>query len=142
MTVREKIKTIDKKIKQNKAQYDLDRQTAKIFALSSRNVSKYEFLTGKDGLPETYLLEKAATMKRFEYSPLEKELKTQTYIAKKQYQELDKSYEFGEKINKIDKKLPLTKYSKSDLIYNIVFTNIMAILKNLITFLLKQSILF
>ena len=27
---------------------NLDRQTAKISALSSRNVSKYEFLTGKD----------------------------------------------------------------------------------------------
>ena len=35
MTVSEKIKTIDNKIKRNKAQYDLDRQTAKISALSS-----------------------------------------------------------------------------------------------------------
>ena len=35
MTVSEKIKTIDNKIEQNKAQYDLDRQTTKIFALSS-----------------------------------------------------------------------------------------------------------
>ena len=35
MTVSEKIKTIDNKIKQNKARYDLDRQTAKISALSS-----------------------------------------------------------------------------------------------------------
>ena len=43
--------TIDNKIEQNKAQYNLDRQTAKIFALSSGNVSKYEFLTGKDVLP-------------------------------------------------------------------------------------------
>ena len=34
MTVTEKIKTIDNKIEQNKAQYDLDRQTAKIAALS------------------------------------------------------------------------------------------------------------
>ena len=31
MTVREKFKTIDNKIKQNKAQYDLDRQTTKIY---------------------------------------------------------------------------------------------------------------
>ena len=43
MTVREKTKTIDNKIKQNKAQYNLDRQTAKIFALSSRNVSNMNF---------------------------------------------------------------------------------------------------
>ena len=73
------------KIILNKAQYDLDRQTAKISALSSGNVSKYEFLTGKDVLPEKGLLEKA-TMKRFKYSPLGKKLKAQTDIAKKQYQ--------------------------------------------------------
>ena len=52
MTAIEKIKTIDDKIKRNKAQYDLDRQTAKISALSSGNVYKYEFLTGEDVLQE------------------------------------------------------------------------------------------
>ena len=40
------------------------RQTAKISALSSGNVSKYEFLTGKYVLPEKDLLEKAATVRR------------------------------------------------------------------------------
>ena len=45
MTITEKIKKIDNKIKQDKAQYNLDRQTAKISALSSGNVSKYEFLS-------------------------------------------------------------------------------------------------
>ena len=94
MTITEKIKTIDKKIKQNIAQYDLDRQTAKVLALSSGNVTKYEFLTSKDVLAEKYLLQKAATVKRLEYSPLDKELKAQTDIAKKQYQKLDNTYEF------------------------------------------------
>ena len=75
MSIIEKIKTINNKIKQNKAQYNLDRQTAKISALSSGNVSKYEFLTGKAVLPEKDLLEKADTMKRFEYSSLGKEWK-------------------------------------------------------------------
>ena len=41
-----KINTINK-IEQNKAQYDLDRQTAKISALSSGNVSKYDVLVNK-----------------------------------------------------------------------------------------------
>ena len=50
MRTSEKIKTIDNKIEQNKAQYNLDRQTAKISALSPGNVSKYEFLTGKNVL--------------------------------------------------------------------------------------------
>ena len=52
MTVYEKIKTIKNKIEQNKAQYNLDRQSAKISALSSGNVGKYEFLTGRDVLPK------------------------------------------------------------------------------------------
>ena len=59
MIITEKINIIDNKIKLNKAQYDLDKQTAKISALLSRNVSKYEFLTGKDFLPEKELLENA-----------------------------------------------------------------------------------
>ena len=76
MSISEKIKIINNKIEQNKAQYDLDRQTAKMSALSSGNVIKYEFLTEKYVLPEKGLVEKAATMKRFEYSPLGKELMT------------------------------------------------------------------
>ena len=69
MNICEKIKTINNKIEQNKAQYNLDRQTAKLSALSSGNISKIELLTSKDVFPEKNLLEKAATMKRFEYSP-------------------------------------------------------------------------
>ena len=53
---------------------------------------------------EKKLLEKAATMKKSEYSPLGKKLKVPTDIAKKQYQRLDKIYEFDETINKNDKK--------------------------------------
>ena len=47
MSNSQKIKVINNKIEQNKAQYNLDRQTTKISALSSGNVSKYELLTGK-----------------------------------------------------------------------------------------------
>ena len=59
MNISEKIKGIINKIEQNKAQYSLDRQTTKISVFSSGNVSKYEFLTGKDVLPEKDFLEKA-----------------------------------------------------------------------------------
>ena len=41
------------------------------------------------------LLEKAATMKRFEYLPLGKELKAQTDIEKNQYQRLDNIFELS-----------------------------------------------
>ena len=74
MSISEKIKTIDNKIEQNKGQYKLDRQTAKISALPSGNVSKFKFLSSKDVLSEKDLLEKAATIKKLEYLPLRKEL--------------------------------------------------------------------
>ena len=90
MSISEKIKAINNKIEQNKAQYELERQTAKISALSSWNVSKYEFLTDKDVLAEKDFLEKAVALKRFEYSPLGKELKAQTSDAEKQYQKVIK----------------------------------------------------
>ena len=67
MSISKKIKAISNKIKQTKAQYNLDRQAAKILDLSSGNVSKYKFLTDKDVLPEKNLLEEAVTMKRFGY---------------------------------------------------------------------------
>ena len=92
MSISETIKVINNKFEQNKAQFDLDRQTGKISALSLGNVSKHEFLTGKDVLPEKDLLVKAATMKKFKYSPLGKELKAQTDIPKKQYQRLSKFF--------------------------------------------------
>ena len=125
MTIIEKIKTIDNKIKQNKAQFDLDRQIPNISALSSRNVSKYEFLMAKMFFTRKDLLEKAAAVKRLEYSPLDSELKKQTDIDKKQHQRLDKLYDFDETINENDKKPTLKKYNKSDLIYN---SNIIMIL--------------
>ena len=77
MSISGKIEAINNKIEQNNTQYNLRRQTA-------GNVSKYEYLTGKDVLPEKDLLEKAATMKIFEYLPLGKELKAPTDIGKKQ----------------------------------------------------------
>ena len=66
MTITEEIKTINNKVEQNKSQCNLDRQTAKISALSSGNVSRNELL---NVLLEKDLLEKAAKIKRFEYSP-------------------------------------------------------------------------
>ena len=48
MTITDQIKILDRKIMQNEAQYDLDRKAAKISALSSNNLDKYEYLTGED----------------------------------------------------------------------------------------------
>ena len=48
MTVTDQIKILDRKVKQNEAQYDLDREATKISAFSSNNLDKYEYLTGED----------------------------------------------------------------------------------------------
>ena len=66
----------------------------------SKNATKYEFLTGKVVLPEKDLIKKSATIKRFHYFPLGKELKVQTEIAKNQCQKLDGTFEFDKIIKK------------------------------------------
>ena len=80
MTVSEKIKIIENKIELSKVQYCLDRQTTKIFALSSGGVGKHEFLTDEDVLPEKGILGKAGTIKKIEQSASHTELKKQTSI--------------------------------------------------------------
>ena len=72
-------------------------------------------MTGKEFLPEKDLLEKAATMKRFEYPPLESELKKQIYIAEKQYKRLSNTYEF-DRIKK--EKSKIKKCNRSNLMYD------------------------
>ena len=68
MTITDQIKILNRKIKQNELQYDLDRETAKISALSSNNLDKYELFTGEDlnFKPSTF------EQTKFEYSPLGK----------------------------------------------------------------------
>ena len=68
MTLTEQVKILDDKIKANKAQYDLDRETAKISALSSGELEKFEYLTGEDLGCKPDVIQKA----KFEYSPLGK----------------------------------------------------------------------
>ena len=68
MTVTDQIKILGRKIKQNEAWYDLDRKVAKISALSSNDLDKYEYLTGEDLGLKPSTVEQA----KFEYSPLNK----------------------------------------------------------------------
>ena len=69
MTVTDQIKIIIyNKIKANQAQYDLDRLTAKISALSSGEWRKYEYLTGEDLVYRPSVLEQT----KFDYSSLGK----------------------------------------------------------------------
>ena len=68
MRVADQIKFLDRKIKQNKAQYDLGRKPTKMSTLSSGNLNKYEYLTGEDPDYMASTVDKA----RFEYFPLTK----------------------------------------------------------------------
>ena len=67
--------TIDDKIIDEKIQYDISREAAKISALSSGKIDKYEYLAGKEILPsdENRLIEQA----KFTYSPFGKSFKKQ-----------------------------------------------------------------
>ena len=62
--------TINDHIRDEKLQYDIIREAAKISALSSGKISKSEYLTGKDILPSNQhqIIEQA----KFSYSPLGK----------------------------------------------------------------------
>ena len=62
--------TIEDQIKDEKIQYDINREAAKISALSSGKIDKYEYLTGEEILPsnQKQIIEKA----KFTYTPLGK----------------------------------------------------------------------
>ena len=95
MILTEQVKILDDKIKATKAQYDLDREATKISALSSKELDKYEYLTGEDLGYKPDVIQRA----KFEYSPL------------------------GEAFNKVfkkdDKNEKVTKYD-NDLVYESV----------------------
>ena len=60
--------TIDYQIRDKKLQYNINREAAKISALSSKELNQYEYLTGEEILPsnQKQMIEQA----KFTYSPL------------------------------------------------------------------------
>ena len=67
MAVKDQLKILDNKIRQNQADYDLHRKNTKTSALSSPKLDKYEYLTGEDLGYRPDPVQKA----KFEYSPLD-----------------------------------------------------------------------
>ena len=67
---------IEDQIKDEKLQYDINTEAAKISALSSGKIDKYEYLTGEEILPsnQRQVIEQA----KFTYSPLGKAFEKQT----------------------------------------------------------------
>ena len=105
--------TIENQVKDEKLQYDINRKAAKISALSSGKIDKYEYLTGEEILPSgrQQIIEQA----KFIYSPLGKAFEKQTKTIKDQGEKQTKTIEDqGEKqIKEIqDKKTEI--YSDDD----------------------------
>ena len=68
--------TTEDKIKDEKLQYDINREAAKISALSSGKIDKSEYLTGEEILPSNQ--QQIIERDKFTYSPLGKAFEKQT----------------------------------------------------------------
>ena len=96
--------TIEDQIKDEKLQYDINREVAKISALSSGKIDKYEYLTGEEILPsnQRHIIEQA----KFTYSPLGKAFEKQIKTIKNQG---EKQVDALESLKPFDKELPSIK---------------------------------
>ena len=99
-----KFMTIEDQIKDEKLQYDVNREAAKISALSSGKLDKYEYLTGEEILPsnQQQIIEQA----KFTYAPLGKTFEKQTKTIEDQGK---KQLDTLESLKPSDKELPPIK---------------------------------
>ena len=102
--------TIEDQIKDEKLQYNINREAAKISALSSGKLDKYEFLTGEEILPSNQ--QQIIQQAKFNYSPLgkalEKQVKTIKDQGEKQVDALKTSYK---KLPSIKDFVPIEKFN-------------------------------
>ena len=102
--------TIEDQIKDEKLQYDINREAAKISALSLGKIDKYEYLTGEEILPSNQ--QQIIQQAKFNYFPLgkalEKQSKTIEDQGEKQVDALKTSYK---KLPSIKDFIPTEKFS-------------------------------
>ena len=93
--------TINDQIRDEKLQYDINREAAKISALSSGKIHKYEYLTGEDILPsnQQQIIEQA----RFTYFPLGKAFERQIKTIEDQGEKLIKAIQDQGQVKTIKK---------------------------------------
>ena len=79
--------TFEDQIGDEKIQYDINREAAKISALSSEKFDKYQYLTGEEILPsnQQQIIEQA----KLSYSPLGKAFEKQTKTIENQGKPLE-----------------------------------------------------
>ena len=92
--------TIEGQIKDEKLQYDINREAAKISALSSGKIDKYEYLNGEKILPsnQQQIIEQA----KFTYSPLGKAFEKQTKAIEDQGKKQVKAIQDNKQLVNID----------------------------------------
>ena len=102
--------TTEDQIKDEKLQCDINREAAKISALSSGKIDKYEYLTGEEILPSNQ--QQIIQQAKFNYSPLgkalEKQRKTIEDQGEKQVNALKTSYK---KLPSIKDFVPTEKFN-------------------------------
>ena len=102
--------TIEDQIKDEKLQYDIIREAAKISALSPGKIDKYEYLTGAEILPSNQ--QQIIQQAKFNYSPLGKALEKQRRTiedqGEKQVDALKTSYK---KLSSIKNFVPTEKFN-------------------------------
>ena len=96
--------TIEDQLKDGKLQYDINREAAKISALSSGKLDKYEYLTGEEILPSNQ--QQIIQQAKFNYSPLGKALEKQRKTIKDQG---EKQVNALKSLESSDKQLPSIK---------------------------------
>ena len=144
MTLTDELKILDDRIKTIQAQYDLDREAAKITALSSKELNKYEYLSGEDLGYKLGVVEQA----KFEYSPLgkvfnkglkkedkkegllkrlnsiegknEEQLKAIQYQGERQFDIINKQQKSPEAVNKQKDQLKILKKTNEDKLKNML----------------------
>ena len=104
--------TIEDQIKDEKLQYDINREAAKISALSSGKIDKYEYLTGEEILPsnQQQIIEQAT----FTYSPLGKVFEKQTKTIE------DQGKKLVDALNSLELKEVKSKEMQNQLIMTII----------------------
>ena len=128
--------TINDQIRDEKIQYDINREAAKISALSSGEIRKYEFLTGEDILPSNQ--KQIVEQTKFTYSSLrktfEKQIKTNEDQGKKQVEALE-SLKPKEETRPIEDKANnnnnSNNKSKAEIIFDIVINESKKVLSEL-----------
>ena len=96
--------TTEDQIKDEKLQYNSNRETAKTSPLSSGKIEKYEYLTGEERLPSNR--QQIIQHAKFTYSPLGKAFKKQTKTIEDQGEKQVDALKF---LESFDKQLPSVK---------------------------------